>query len=100
MVIKESAHKCNPYFDPTQISKREVQLARSRFSVSGNQKGKEMLKVRAAVKVQLAACTIASPSYLKLRKLTLIGLMAFLPQIYDTNMIKVGCTCVHILCLP
>jgi len=62
-----------------------------------------MLKVHAAVEVQLAACTfsiIASPRYLKLRKLNLIGLMVFLPDIHDTNRIKVGCTCVHILCLP
>jgi len=39
-----------------------------------------MLKVHAAVKVQLAACTcsiIASPSNLKLRNLTLVGLMSF-----------------------
>ena len=39
-----------------------------------------MLKVHAAIQVQLAACTggiIASLSYLKLRKLTLIGLMGF-----------------------
>jgi len=38
--------------------------------------------VHAAVEVQLAACTcsiniIASPSYLKLRKLILVGLMGF-----------------------
>ena len=41
-----------------------------------------MLKVHAAVEVQLTACTcsiIASPSYLKLRNLTLIDLMVFLP---------------------
>ena len=39
-----------------------------------------MLKVHAAAEVQLAAytCSIPSPpSYLKLRKLTLIGLMGF-----------------------
>jgi len=39
-----------------------------------------MLKVHAAVEVQPAACTcsiIASPNYLKLRNLTLIGLMGF-----------------------
>jgi len=62
-----------------------------------------MLKVHAAVEVQLTACTcsiIASPSFLKLRNLTLIGLMVLLPEIYDTNRIKVVCTCVHILCLP
>ena len=41
-----------------------------------------MLKVHAAVEAQLTACTcsiIASPSYLKLRNLTLIDLMVFLP---------------------
>ena len=26
VVIKERAHKCNPCFDPTQISKRKAQL--------------------------------------------------------------------------
>ena len=39
-----------------------------------------MLKVHAAIEVQLAACICSitnSPSYLKLRKLTLIGLMGF-----------------------
>jgi len=62
-----------------------------------------MLKVHAAVEVQPAACTcsiFASPSYLKLRKLTLIGLLVFLLDIHVTNRIRVGCTCVHILCLP
>jgi len=61
-----------------------------------------MLKVHAAVEVQQQ---LASSSYLKLRKLTLIGLMGFLPGIYaeylwvpsrylcDNNRIKVGCTC-------
>jgi len=62
-----------------------------------------MLKMNAAVEVQLAVSTgsiIASPSYLKLRNLTLTGLMVLLPDIHDTNRIKVSCTCVHILCLP
>jgi len=62
-----------------------------------------MLQVHAAVEVQLAACTcsiIASPSYLKLRKLTLIGLMGFLQVSMTITRIKVGCTSVHILCLP
>jgi len=39
-----------------------------------------VLQVHAAAEVQLAACTCSipsSPSYLKLRKLTLIGLMGF-----------------------
>ena len=37
-----------------------------------------MLKVYVVVEVQLAACRIiASPSYLKVRKSTLIGLMCF-----------------------
>ena len=61
-----------------------------------------MLKVHAAIEVQLAACTcsiIATPRYLKLRKLTLIGLMVFFPDVHDTNRIKVSCTCVHIVCL-
>jgi len=40
-----------------------------------------MLKVHAAVEVQQQ---LASSSYLKLRKLTLIGLMGFLPGIYVT----------------
>ena len=46
-----------------------------------------MLKMHAVVQIQLAACTcsIPPPSYLKQRKLTLIGL----------KRIKVGCTCVH-----
>ena len=39
-----------------------------------------MLKVHAAVEVQIDVCICSiptSPSYLKLRKLTLIGLMGF-----------------------
>ena len=62
-----------------------------------------MLKVHAAVEVQLAACTCnipTSPSYLKLRNLTLIDLMSFLSEIYDTNRVKVGCRlhlCAHSL---
>ena len=73
VVIKERAHKCNAYFDPTQISKREVQLDQdSQFQLGGE----GMPKVHAAVEVQLAACKcsiIASPSYsyLKLRNLIL-----------------------------
>jgi len=74
VVIKERAHKCNPYFDPTQISKREVQPDQdSQFQLGGE----GMLREHAAVDVQLAGCTcsiIASPGYLKL---DLIGLMGF-----------------------
>ena len=48
-----------------------------------------MLKVLAAVEVQLrAVCTCRIPTslnYLKLRKVTLIGLVGFLPEIYNTN---------------
>ena len=49
----------------------------------------------------LIACT-ASPNHLKIRKVTLIIMSnwSFLPEIYDTNRIKVGHMCVHILCLP
>ena len=61
----------------------------------------ETLKVHAAVEVPaLVSLLLLLASYLKLRNLTLIGLMSFFPEIYDTNRIKVGCTCVHILCLP
>jgi len=73
VVIKERAHKCKPYFDPMQISRREVQLDQdSQFQLGG-----EMLKVHAAIEVQLAGCTcsiIASP---ETKKLDLIGLMGF-----------------------
>jgi len=62
VVIKERAHKCNPYFDPTQISKRKAQLDQdSQFQVT--RRGRNA-KVHAAVEVQLTACTcsiIASP---------------------------------------
>jgi len=85
VVVKERAHKCNPYvyFNPISISDlNKESIARSRFSVSGNYiGGEEMLKVVAGVEVQLATCSctiIASPSHLKPRKLTLIGLMGFL----------------------
>jgi len=50
--------------------------------------------------MQLAAytCSITTPpSYLKVRKLTLIGLIGFLSENCDVKRIKVGCTCVHIL---
>jgi len=53
-----------------------------------------MLKVHAAVEVQLAVCTgsiITSPSYLKLSNLTLLSDMVLLSEINDTNWIKVGC---------
>ena len=59
VVIKERAPKCNPYFDPISISdlKKEI-IARSSFSVSGNQEGERMLKVHVAVEVQQAAITV------------------------------------------
>jgi len=47
-----------------------------------------MLKVHAAVEMQLATSTCSIPtscSYLKLRKFTLVGLMGILPEIYSTN---------------
>ena len=50
----------------------------SQFQVT--RRGRNCSCRSAAVEVQLAACTcsiIASPSYLKLRKVTLIGLMGF-----------------------
>jgi len=51
-MIKESAHKCNPYFDPTQISKRGVQPDQdSQFQVA--RRGRDA-KVHAAVEVHAA----------------------------------------------
>ena len=80
MVNKEHAHKCNPFFDPISISdvkKESIARSNSQFQVTRRE---GMLKVHTAVEVQLATRTcsiIVSPSYLKLRKLTLIGLMGF-----------------------
>jgi len=47
-----------------------------------------MLKVFAAVEMQLATCICSiptSPSNLKLRKLSLIGLRVFIPEIYSAK---------------
>jgi len=61
VVIKERAHKCNPYFDPIQISKREVQLDQdSQFQAT--RRGRNA-KIACSY---ISACTcsiIASPSY-------------------------------------
>ena len=56
-----------------------------------------MPKVHVAVEVQLAACI--SPRHIpETMKVDLNRLN--MPDIYDTNRIKVGCSCVHIICLP
>jgi len=77
MVIKECKHKCNPYFDPICIPnlKRESIIKFLSFRLLG---GVRMLKVRAAVYRSAAiVCRIPTSSYLKLRKVTLIGFMGF-----------------------
>jgi len=77
VVIKECAHKYNPYFDPTQILKGNVQLDQdSQFQVT--RRGRNAISECSCSYVAACTCSIiASPSYLKLRKLTLIGLMGF-----------------------
>ena len=70
MVIKEHAHKCNPYFDLISIPdfKSESTLDQDSLFQVARRGGDEMLKVHAAVEVQLAAytCSIVSLGYLKL----------------------------------
>jgi len=64
---------------------KKESIARSRFSVLGDRRGS----------------ILTPPGYLKLRKVELNRPNEyFLPEIFDNNRIKVGCTCVHILCLP
>jgi len=49
VVIKEHAHKCNPYFDPIVRSHKRKNVAISGFSVSGNYRRGRNAKVPAAV---------------------------------------------------
>jgi len=63
VVIKKRAHKYNPYFDPISIKSESILDQDSQFQVTRRE---GMVKVHAAVEVQLTACTciiIASPSY-------------------------------------
>jgi len=73
VIIKECAHKCNPYFDPISISYLIIKKSLlDQVPMCGRGRN---AKVHVAVDMQLAAltCSItASPSYLRLRNLTLI----------------------------